>query len=211
MALRLINPSGAGGVFLHWGDTGSQPPVPPERWTLDGRLTFDFRLVQRPTAFGTFRMMELDSNHPVSGPNNSNLQAITAYADDWTGNGTITRVHAFGGANFQLQTNFWYTMDLRFYAVSNALTAGDGQSRGSWYLIAISNGVTLATSPVQGYGDGSQNLPFGERINQMLIGNWFSNGVGFDIDSIMLVAPEPSAVILLGLGGLLLLGRRAKS
>src|ERR1051325_3518321 len=64
MALRLINPSGAGGVFLHWGDTGSQPPVPPERWTLDGRLTFDFRLVQRPTAFGTFRMMELDSNHP---------------------------------------------------------------------------------------------------------------------------------------------------
>src|ERR1041384_2985355 len=38
MALRLISPSGAGGVYMHWGDTGSQPPVPPERWTLDGHL-----------------------------------------------------------------------------------------------------------------------------------------------------------------------------
>ena len=39
-------------------------------------MTFDFRLVNRPTAFGTFRMMELDTNLPINGPNNSHLTPI---------------------------------------------------------------------------------------------------------------------------------------
>ena len=72
------------------------------------------------------------------------------------------------------------------------------ESRGDWRLTASTNGVIIASSPTFGFSDGSQNLPFGERINQITIGNWFSNGVGFDIDNIVLVAPEPSALMLLG-------------
>jgi hypothetical protein len=207
LAMRLVSPGGTDNVFLHWGDTASQPPVPAERWTLDGILTFDFRLVNRPTAFGTFRMMELDANNDVSGPNNSHLMPFAVFGDDGTGDGTFTRVNAFG-YSINLQTNFWYSMNAKFYASSNAMTAGDGQPRGTWQLTMYSNSVLLATSSVMSLGHDTFNLPYGFRINQMTIGNWFSSGVGYDIDNILLIAPEPSAAMLLGVGAVLLLRRR---
>jgi hypothetical protein len=207
LALRLVSPGGQDGVNLHWGDTVSQPPVPAERWTLDGILTFDMRLATRPTAFGTFRMMELAANNEVSGPNNSHLTPIQAFAADATGDGSWTLINSLG-YSFALQTNFWYTMQAKFYANSNSLVANDGIPRGSWQLNVLSNTVLLATSSVMSLGHDSFNMPYGFRINQMTIGNWFSSGVGFDIDNIVLVAPEPSAVMLLGMVGLLLLRRR---
>jgi len=210
LAMRLVSPGGMDNVNLHWGDTVSQPPVPAERWTLDGILTFDFRLVNRPTAFGTFRMMELDANNEVSGPNNSHLTPIQVFGDDGIGDGTFTRVNAFG-YSINLQTNFWYTMNAKFYANSNSLVAGDGISRGTWQLTMHSNSVLLATSSVMSLGHDGFNMPYGVRINQMTIGNWFSSGVGFDIDNILLVAPEPSAVMLLGVGGVLLLRKRLRA
>jgi hypothetical protein len=201
LAIRIGTTGGAPHAILHFGDGASQ--VPPGRFHR-GIIEADFRLVERPAAFGTFRALGMRANFPTNGVNNANLEAAHIYGDDWTGNGTITRLHPFPVGQFTLQTDVWYRLRIHFIGNPDPMVANDGVSRGHWVASILDLGLISQPFPFIESGQ-SYDLPYGTQVNEILMGNWFSQGVGFDIDNVMLI-PEPAgAIACVGIG---LLGLR---
>jgi len=205
LAVRIGTTGGAPHAILHFGDGTSQ--VPPGRFHR-GILEADFRLVDRPTAFGTFRALGMRANFPTNGVNNANLEAAHIYGDDWTGNGTITRLHPFPVGQFTLQTDVWYRLRIHFIGNPDPMVANDGISRGHWVASILDLGLISQPFPFIESGQ-SYDLPYGTQVNEILMGNWFSQGVGFDIDNVMLI-PEPVGAIAFIWIGLLGLRRRGR-